>query len=46
MQIVTLTPDHWPAVKTIYESGIATGNATFQTTAPAWDEWDKSHYGK
>ena len=43
MQIINLTPDHWPAVKAIYESGIATGNATFQTTAPAWNEWDKSH---
>lgn len=34
---------HWPAVKAIYESGIATGNATFQTGAPAWEEWDAAH---
>ncbi|WP_341836119.1 GNAT family N-acetyltransferase [Chitinophaga pollutisoli] len=42
MQIIALMPDHWPAVKSIYESGIATRNTTFQTTAPAWDDWDKT----
>jgi len=35
--------EHWPEVRTIYESGIATGNATFQTGAPAWEEWDAAH---
>lgn len=34
---------HWPAVCAIYEQGLATGNATFTTTAPTWDEWDASH---
>ena len=34
---------HWEAVKTIYEEGIATGNATFQSVAPTWKEWDESH---
>lgn len=43
MQIIPLLPQHWEAVKKIYEEGIATGNATFQTTAPAWEEWDQSH---
>jgi L-amino acid N-acyltransferase YncA len=43
MLITNLSAEHWPAVKTIYESGIATRNATFQTTAPEWDEWDKGH---
>jgi L-amino acid N-acyltransferase YncA len=43
MQIEKMTPDHWTQVKAIYEEGIATGNATFQTTAPEWEEWDKSH---
>jgi len=37
-----LTTD-WEAVKKIYEEGIATGNATFQQTAPAWQEWDRAH---
>lgn len=43
MQIITMTAGHWPDVKAIYESGIATGNATFQTGAPAWEEWDAAH---
>jgi L-amino acid N-acyltransferase YncA len=41
--ITSLLPEHWPAVKAIYEEGIATGNATFQTEAPSWAHWDKSH---
>lgn len=43
MFITDLLPVHWPAVKKIYEDGIATGNATFQTTSPEWAEWDQSH---
>ena len=35
--------DDWPAVRHIYEAGIATGNATFETEAPSWDRWDDSH---
>jgi L-amino acid N-acyltransferase YncA len=32
----------------IYRQGIATGIATFQTEAPDWADWDKSHlsYGR
>jgi L-amino acid N-acyltransferase YncA len=33
----------WPAVKAIYEEGIATGDATFETEAPSWDDWDGAH---
>jgi L-amino acid N-acyltransferase YncA len=43
MNIRALTPSDWPMVKAIYEQGIATGNATFQTEAPSWEEWDKAH---
>ncbi|WP_426492243.1 N-acetyltransferase family protein [Hymenobacter sp. 102] len=45
MLITPMTAAHWPAVKAIYEAGIATGNATFETQAPAWDAWDKAHLG-
>src|SRR5687767_2324705 len=38
-----LTNEHWLQVREIYEQGIATGNATFQTSAPTWEEWDSSH---
>jgi L-amino acid N-acyltransferase YncA len=41
--IDAMRPDDWPVVKTIYEAGIASGNATFETRAPEWDVWDKGH---
>lgn len=34
---------HWDDVKPIYEEGIATGIATFETEAPDWDIWDRIH---
>lgn len=43
MQIAKLLPSHWKAVKGIYEEGIATGNATFQTEAPSWEEWNTAY---
>ncbi len=43
MEIRNLLPSDWEQTKSIYEKGIATENATFQTTAPSWDEWDSSH---
>jgi phosphinothricin acetyltransferase len=43
MKIVHLVAAHYALVKEIYELGIATGNATFQTEAPSWEEWDKGH---
>jgi phosphinothricin acetyltransferase len=41
--IAPMTEEHWPAVRQIYEQGIATGNATFATSAPDWTEWDARH---
>ena len=35
--------DDWEAVKRIYQEGIATGNATVETHAPAWERWDSVH---
>ncbi len=32
--------DDFPSVKRIYQEGIDTGNATFQTKAKDWLEWD------
>jgi|SRR5882724_8801825 len=43
MDIIPLLPEHWPDVKSIYESGLATGNASFQTSAPSWEEWNSTH---
>ena|SRR5215469_15267502 len=38
-----MTPQDWGAVRAIYLEGIATGNATFATSAPEWEEWDRTH---
>jgi L-amino acid N-acyltransferase YncA len=35
-----MTPEDWPAVRAIYEEGIATGVGTFETAAPSWDQWN------
>lgn len=46
MEAVTIKPmlqEHWESVKKIYESGIATGIATFETTAPSWEKWNDGH---
>lgn len=38
-----MSADDWPAVRDIYEQGIATGNATLETSTPDWDRWDAAH---
>ena len=46
IEIREMLDTDWPMVKSIYLEGIATGNATFQTEAPAFEEWTKSHHSK
>jgi len=36
-------PGDWEFVRAIYEEGIATGQATFETRAPSWEDWDRDH---
>jgi L-amino acid N-acyltransferase YncA len=43
-QIRVLVEADWPVVRAIYLEGIATGNATFETEAPAWAAWDAAHF--
>ena len=43
VELATLTRDDWPAVRSIYEEGIRGGDATFETDAPTWEEWDSAH---
>jgi L-amino acid N-acyltransferase YncA len=43
MEIRAMRRDDWPSVKAIYEQGIATGQATFETEAPDWEAWDGGH---
>jgi L-amino acid N-acyltransferase YncA len=37
-----MAPDDWPAIERIYQEGIDTGNATFETHTPTWDAFDAS----
>jgi L-amino acid N-acyltransferase YncA len=32
-------------VRSIFEEGIASGLATFETEAPSWEDWDGAHSG-
>ena len=39
-RIEAMTPEDWPAVRAIYEEGMATGLGTFETEAPSWEAWN------
>jgi L-amino acid N-acyltransferase YncA len=43
IRIEPMRPEDWKAIRAIYLEGIATGNATFEQTAPEWDKWDAGH---
>jgi L-amino acid N-acyltransferase YncA len=42
MQIQLMTAEHSSSVIAIYQSGIDEGNATFETSAPSWEEFSAS----
>lgn len=41
--IVAMRPEHGPQVLAIYQAGMDTGNATFETAAPGWTDFDQRH---
>jgi L-amino acid N-acyltransferase YncA len=43
LEMRDLRPGDWPEVARIFEEGIATGNATFETEVPSWEDWDRGH---
>ena len=43
IEIRDLRPLDWPEVAAIYEDGIETGNATFETRTPSGGQWDAAH---
>ncbi len=43
IDIVPLQRADWDAVRAIYLEGLATGQASFETTVPEWEEWDRAH---
>ncbi|MFD0861125.1 GNAT family N-acetyltransferase [Sungkyunkwania multivorans] len=43
MKVRTMRASDWVAVARIYEEGIATGMATFESSVPSWEDWDMAH---
>ena len=41
--IEPMANEDWPAVRGIYAEGLATGQATFETSPPSWEDWDAGH---
>ncbi|MFK4759903.1 GNAT family N-acetyltransferase [Microbacterium sp. ZW T5_45] len=40
IHVRVMTPADWPWVEEIFAAGIAGGEATFETTAPTWEQFD------
>ena len=43
VEVRALVAADWPAVAAIFAEGLATGNATFETAVPSWEDWDARH---
>ncbi|MGI8744656.1 MAG: GNAT family N-acetyltransferase [Bryobacteraceae bacterium] len=39
-----MTASDWHSVRRIYREGLETGNATFETTCPEWEDWNARHH--
>jgi phosphinothricin acetyltransferase len=44
VETVGMTAGDWDDVRAIYLEGIATGNATFEKSAPDWERWNAGHW--
>lgn len=40
--IRNITEEDYPEIKRIFEAGIASGHATFETKAPEWNKWNEA----
>lgn len=43
LELAPLREQDWGAVQVIYEEGLATGQASFETGSPDWRAWDAGH---
>ena len=41
--IEQMQAQHWQAVELIYAQGLATGNASFETETPSWEQFQAGH---
>jgi L-amino acid N-acyltransferase YncA len=44
LTIRSMTEADWGSVREIYTEGLATGQASFETSAPTWERWDGLHH--
>ena len=42
-QITSMLDEDWDQVRHIYVEGLVTGQASFETTAPEFDDWQRAH---
>ena len=42
-EIMRMDEHDSPEVLTVYEEGIATRQATFETSVPSWEQWESAH---
>jgi L-amino acid N-acyltransferase YncA len=42
--ISKMSAEDWEAVRSIFQDGIATGQATFETEVPSWTAWDRARH--
>jgi len=43
VEVEALTARDWTAVERIFDEGIRSGDATFETSTPEWEKWDAGH---
>lgn len=43
IQITHFSPSDWSFIAAIYQEGIDTGIATFETQVPTWKQWNATH---
>jgi phosphinothricin acetyltransferase len=46
LHVRELTPVDWSRVAEIYEEGIRTRSATFETAVPTWEHWNGRHLAR
>ena len=42
-QVLPMKASHYEEVSAIFQQGIESGNATYETQSPSWEEWDEGH---
>lgn len=43
LSVEVMTPEDWLELARIYQEGMETNLATFQTAAPPYEQWDTGH---